>query len=269
MPVEIDPGFPAVLKTITFSDDLQHVLLLSRYRQPLAEVASGTARLIELHAKLRLLPHADDWAPQTDQALHDTQDWARAMLKRLEIQDPVGRVLAINEDILGAYHYDASCTDEFAVNRATIRRYWVVIGLISDWLGCSVEDLTIVVLAHELAHAYTQLGADIEGRRWPSRHFANAETNLKEGLAQYYTVRVLERLRSRFPSVKDVFTALLKKQGPAYHCFESWEAHYSPEAVRRAMIEVRRWNEGEIAQFEARLYKAAEAFQPLNDGPMD
>jgi hypothetical protein len=32
-----------------------------------------------------------------------------------------------------------------------------VIGLVSEWMGCSVEDLSIVVLAHELAHAYTQV----------------------------------------------------------------------------------------------------------------
>jgi hypothetical protein len=61
---------------------------------------------------------------------------------------------------------------------------------VSEWMGCTVEDLTVVVLTHELAHAYTQLGADIEGRRWPAAAFAAAESGLKEGLAQYYTDRV-------------------------------------------------------------------------------
>src|SRR4029077_10395808 len=46
------------------------------------------------------------------------------------------------------------------------------------WLGCDVEDLTVVVLTHELAHAYTQLGADIEGRRWAAPLFAKAEIAL-------------------------------------------------------------------------------------------
>jgi hypothetical protein len=54
--------------------------------------------------------------------------------------------------------------------------------MISGWLGCAVDDLAIVVLTHELAHAYTQLGADIDGRRWAAASFAKAETELKEGL---------------------------------------------------------------------------------------
>ena len=86
----------------------------------------------------------------------------------------------MSEDFLGVYEYDASglFADEQAVNRATIRLYWGVIGLVSEWLGCVVEDLAIVVLTHELAHAYTQLGADIEGRRWAAPSFAAAESAL-------------------------------------------------------------------------------------------
>ena len=266
VPVEVAAGYPEVLKTITFADDLQHVLLLTRYRQPLSDTASGATELIRLHNELRRLPRADDWVPETDQAIRETRDWALEMLSRLEKHDPVGTVLAVNEDILGSYSYDATCRDEFAVNRATIRLYWGVIGLVSEWLGCTVEDLTVVVLAHELAHAYTQLGADIEGRRWPSRNFAAAEVDLKEGLAQYYTVRALDRLQTRFPSAMGAFGMLLKKQSAAYHRFEPWDTSHSPKAVRRAMIEVRRWNEGKLAEFETRLEKAAEEFKPLGDG---
>jgi hypothetical protein len=46
-----------------------------------------------------------------------------------------------------------------------------------------------VVLAHELAHAYTQLGADIDGRRWAAPSFAKAETALKEGLDRALQLR--------------------------------------------------------------------------------
>jgi hypothetical protein len=109
---------------------------------------------------------------------------------------PLKKVLSVREDFLGIYEYDARglFADEQAINRATIRLYWGVIGLVSEWLGCSIEE----VLAHELAHAYTQLGADIDGRRWAAPSFAKAETALKEGLAQYYTDRVLRRLEARY-----------------------------------------------------------------------
>jgi hypothetical protein len=45
---------------------------------------------------------------------------------------------------------------------------WGVIGLFSQILGLNPEALTIVVLAHELAHAYTHRTADIDGKFWDS-----------------------------------------------------------------------------------------------------
>jgi hypothetical protein len=163
--------------------------------------------------------------------------------------------------ILGVYEYDATdmLAGERTVNRATIRLYWGVIGLVSEWLGCEVEDLVIVVLTHELAHAYTQLGADIEGRRWPAPLFAQAETALKEGLAQYYTERVLRRLDHRAASALAVFRAMLPKQSDAYRAHELWVKEFS---VRRAMLEVRRRKEGGLEDFIKRLQSAKAQLEP-------
>ncbi|MGO8917200.1 MAG: hypothetical protein ACLQJR_14940 [Stellaceae bacterium] len=137
-----------------------------------------------------------------------------------------------------------------------------MIGLVSEWLGCAVEDLAIVVLAHELAHAYTQLGADIDGRRWAAVSFAKAETGLKEGLAQYYTDRVLRRLERRYGGALKVFLDLVPRQPEAYQVHQKWGRQSSPEAVRRAMLEVRRWNEGKLADFNRRLDAAQKELAP-------
>lgn len=265
VPIEVAAGYPEVLKTVKFSDELRHILLLTRYRRSLAEAASGTAGLLQLHAALQPLPNGEAWTRVDPAAITSTRDWALEMLRRLEAHDPVGQVLMVNEDILGAYIYRTDVQDEFATNQARIALYWCVIGLVSDWLGCSVEDLTVVVMAHELAHAYTQLGADIEGRRWPSHHFAKAETSLKEGLAQFYTWRALQRLQTRFPGALDAFDTLLAKQPAPYHAHEPWIDQLSPEAVRQAMIEVRRWREGSLEQFTDRLERASEQLKPLKD----
>jgi hypothetical protein len=136
--------------------------------------------------------------------------------------------------------------------------YGGVIGLVSEWLGCAVEDLATVVLTHELAHAYTQLGADIEGRRWAAPSFAKAETALKEGLAQYYTDRVLHRLERRYGGALKVFVGLLPDQPAAYRSHQPWVENSSPEAVRRAMLEIRRWNESKLADFNRRLAAAQQ-----------
>lgn len=265
VPIEVMAGYPEILTTVRFPDDLQHILLLTRYRRSLIEAASGTEGVLRLYEGLSELPDAIDWTYIHPSDISDTRDWVMEMLRRLDLHDPVGKVLAVNDDILGAYIYRADGQDDFATNNARIALYWCVIGLVSDWLGCGVEDLTVVVLAHELAHAYTQLGADIEGRRWPSYHFAQAETDLKEGLAQFYTRRALLRLHARFPGALGAFEALLAKQPAPYHAHEPWIEHFSPEAVRQAMIEVRRWREGSLEQFTDRLERAGEQLQPAKD----
>jgi len=144
--------------------------------------------------------------------------------------------------------------------------YWGVIGLVSEWMGCTVEDLTIVMLAHELAHAYTQLGADIAGQRWSSSDFAAAESELKEGLAQYYTDRVLRRLERRYGGALKAYEDMLPGQPEAYRTHESWVSDYSPEAVRRAMLEVRRWREGTLNDFNRRLATAQKELHPNRAG---
>lgn len=267
VPIEVSAGYPEVLRGVKFPDELQHILLLTRYRRSLSDVATGAEGVLQLYGALCGLPDSSAWTYIRPSDIFNTTGWVQEMLQRLDFHDPVGRILAVNDDILGAYIYRADGLNQFARNNAKIKLYWCVIGLVSEWLGCSVEDLTVVVLAHELAHAYTQLGADIEGRRWPSSDFACAQADLKEGLAQFYCRRALLRLHTKFPGGIRAFEALLAKQPAPYHAHEPWIDHCSPEAVRQAMIEVRRRGEGSLRQFTYRLKRANQRLKPFTDLP--
>jgi hypothetical protein len=207
------------------------------------------------------------WVRASHEQIQSVHDWAGHLLGLLDQHDPLNRILAFDEDILGTYHYQFQQRDmdEYRVNRAWIKLYWGVVGLTSEWMGCSPEDLTLVVLTHELAHAYTQLGADIEGRRWPAAAFSVAETGLKEGLAQYYTDRVLKRLGNRFPNAYKVYQKMLPKQPQAYRSHIKWVTDYSPESVRRAMLEVRRWQHGTLSEFNQRLEEARKQLEPEHE----
>jgi hypothetical protein len=264
VPIEVAPGYPVVLQQIMFPDDFERIMLLGRYRALLEQARDGASGLLRLRDALLRLPEPDKWVSTSEHDLQSVANWAAALLKVLDQHDPLRKVLSVSEDFLGIYQYEAGelFTDEYAVNRATIRLYWGVIGLVSQWLGCRVEDLAIVVLTHELAHAYTQLGADIEGRRWAATSFAKAESALKEGLAQYYTDRVLRRLERRFGGALTVFLNLLPGQPQAYRSHQPWVESSSPEAVRRAMLEVRRWHEGQLADFNRRLDMAQQELDP-------
>jgi hypothetical protein len=266
VPIELAAGCPSAIAHVAFPEDLRQVLLLMKHRQDLTEAARGTAGLLQLRAALEVLAPDQGSTPASEVAISSTRTWALELLRRLEEQDPVARVLSVNEDILGAYHFRTDIHDDFGINFARISLFWCVIGLVSDWIACTVEDLTIVVMAHELAHAYTQLGADIDGRRWPSHHFANADVSLKEGLAQFYTARALLRLQGRFPTALAAFDALLVKQPAPYHTHEYWEAQFSPEAVRQAMLEVRRSRERTVDEFDARLVRAGNQLQGADNG---
>ena len=212
VPVEVAPGHPAILKNISFPDDFERILLLGRYRPCLEQTVAGVNGLIHLRQEFLSRPDPDEWVTATEADLRSTLTWATTLLKLLNQHDPLKIILAVEEDCLGVYQYDAAdlLAEETTVNKAAIRLYWGVIGLVSQWMGCSVDDLTIVVLLHELAHAYTQLGADIQGWRWPAPAFATSETAVKEGLAQYYTDRVLRRLGRRYPGALKTYEDMLR-----------------------------------------------------------
>ena len=69
-----------------------------------------------------------------------------------------------------------------------------MIGLVYLLRGISVAGITVQVLAHQLAHADTHLGADSDGRRWGTNLLQRTGRALPEGLAQFYTCRVTDHL---------------------------------------------------------------------------
>jgi hypothetical protein len=83
-------------------------------------------------------------------------------------------------------------------------------------------------------------------------------------LAQYYTDRVLRRLDRRASRALAVFLELLPKQPAPYRAHEAW-LEFSPEAVRRAMLEIRRWQEGTLKHFDDRLRRADAQLDPRSD----
>lgn len=255
--VNVEPGYPVVLGNVEFPDDYEILVSLARSRRLLEQIAQGAEGILCLRPEV-LAWGTEAGDPDVRQCLEGSAGWARAVLKSLEKKDPLLWVLGFDEDILGVYQYDTQPhnDDDRRVNRASIHLYWMVIGLVSDMLGCSVEDLTEVVLVHELAHAYTQVGADTDGRRWLAREFFRTETEVKEGLAQYYTHRVLGHRKVRHAGAWGAYQALLGRQPAAYSVHLDWIAEFSPEVVRRAMVEVRCWQELSLSDLGMRLKRA-------------
>ena len=257
VPVKLKPGMPAHVADVEFDDDIHVLLELSRIRRLMEAGVADWSSYQEVDARLET---TDSIAldPLGAQAFEHHKARFEALLEILDARDPVAKILAVESDVLGVYSYGL----RRGAPHGEIELYWAIIGLVSDLLGVHVEDLTIVVLTHELAHAYTQAGFDIDGQVWDTFNFGDSDLAVKEGLAQYFTHVCLQAKADAFPSAFGVFETLRKRQPAAYSAHVDWVDRSTPEAVRRAMLEARRRRAPVTRQAFDDLVRSATAALP-------
>jgi hypothetical protein len=151
------------------------------------------------------------------------------ILKQSVDEDLLMRFQTIEEDVLGAYWIHAS----------RIQLYWMPLAIFAALFHVSLSTLTVAVLCHELIHAYSHRGVDIDGWSWPTDCFIKTNVYVTEGLAQYYTEQVMRNLGARLPDGLGTFLAKTSKQSAPYTTYQNWlgeKKQPSPEAVRLAML---------------------------------
>jgi len=168
-----------------------------------------------------------------------------ALNKEIEKLELYEKIANIRQDILGAYFF----------NIPEIQIYWMVIGIISKIINADAKDLAVVVLIHELAHAYTHLGRDIDGEQWRTKAFSDTDINIVEGLAQFYTSVICEKISDKNPNIKNAYKKLLKAQKGPYRVHEKWNVNgeKSGEIVRYGLIECRSKSITQYSEFEQKL----------------
>ena len=213
----------------------------------LRDVVEGTEYMSQYRGLVRQR-WPDRAGPATPAHIRDVNTSARSWLTLIQHLRARERIVGINQDVLGAYFYQIP----------EVRLYWTVIGIVARLIDVSIEALTVVVLTHELAHAYTHIGYDIDDRQWDTRRFESTDTPIVEGLAQFYTKAVCERLHTLTPEAEVAFGKLLEKQGPAYTSFQEWlpddyssdhGEHRGGEIVRASMIECRKTGIADYEEF--------------------
>jgi hypothetical protein len=145
-------------------------------------------------------------------SITEAREFCAHLLNTLHLIEIHKKLGAIQEDILGAYFFRVP----------EVHLYWMVIGLVAGVLGISIESLTVVVATHELAHAYSHLGRDIDGQRWETEDFARADLNIVEGIAQFYTEVVSCKLEARNPAVLPAYARLVMIQEGPYKVHQEW-----------------------------------------------
>ena len=133
--------------------------------------------------------------------------------------------------------------------------YWQVIGFFALRYNLSVDHLTAVVLIHELAHAFTHRGKDIDKINWNTDLFAQTDLFIVEGLAQFYTEILGKKLYDRFPQILETYQELLKHQSGPYLAHKEWlsDDKRIGEVIRLALIQIRMDNRNTYKEFNKNL----------------
>ncbi len=257
--VSIKCGWPAELERISIDDDKLLAILIAPWRAQLNRLyESSSAIRINLIGSLPKDLVREGRVDDIEMKLNGAAEFAELLLKIADQFDLVKELHAVEDDILGVYTW----TNSAGQTTAETQLFWMIVGLIAQLLGVSVSGLTVVVLAHELAHAYTHLGMDIDGYRWRDDDFKRTERAVKEGLAQYYTHQVVARLKYRMPEALQAYNTLLPHQPPAYRVQQQWvDDGATPEEIRLAMVSFRRAGKTTLDEFEAVLEQARQTLK--------
>ena len=252
--VFVDAAIPIELKNLQFDDDKELAILLAPWRSQLERLRDSS---VDLRSNLiGLLPQnlvCEGQFAGIGFKLNDAHTFAEELLRITAEFNLVKELHVVNDDVLGRYQFNSRSGQ----TSASAHLYWAVIGLVARSLGISLEGLTVKVLAHELAHAYTHLGADIDGHRWDDEAFYYSARAVKEGLAQYYTRQLLHRLKGRIPEALEAYEVLLPNQPDEYRVQEAWiKGGATPEHIRLAMVLFRRGRKTKLEDFESILEQA-------------
>lgn len=251
IPIKMDIAYPRQLEALEIPEEFKLAALLSPIRPDLIKLKESAGEVISFIVEYQDNPHILNYCGG---AICYAGDEANELLNITEHYDFAKEILQIDNNILGHYRFTPKSMYEenFSSGEASISLYWGVIGLIAKTLGVDIHALTAVVLAHELAHAYTHLGYDINGHRWNDESWRFSEPALIEGLAQYYTERTMFKLQQMIPRGYEAYLKLLEKQPRDYQTHKRWitQMKADPEAIRLTLISLRRGAPIELPHFD-------------------
>ncbi len=261
VPVNLVAGLPDALKKIEFEDTDLLAVLVPQYLTYLEKLADGCPPVEQLIDKISKISNELEYTFEDTIAIQHTGAIASSLLRNFNDANPTSVILSVNEDVLGTYKHNP------ATGNNKIELYWAVIALVARLISVPIEALTYVVLTHELAHAFTHIGSDIDGQKWDDDGFFKTDLSLVEGLAQYYTHIICQQMNYRVSEAFVAYERLLIHQTSDYKTHLPWIENYSAELVRSAMIETRRVGSQSINDFTASLSQAGQRLGIPVDSP--
>jgi len=230
--VKVVDGFPVGLAHLIgrYSDPVLWRLIVGQPK--LGGVVEGLTFLLDDWQAFEQWPQLPPTARNGRDPMHRTVEIVNALQQAALTERVRKDITAIDEDILGVYHTITS----------NVEIFWMPIAMVAAMLDVRIEDLTVVVLAHELTHGYTHIGRDIDGLQWDNEVFRRSDHAVVEGLAQFYTEVVTNKIAQRSPGPKLAYERLLGLQSGPYLAHQTWGKEgdrQRGETVRFTMVAAR------------------------------
>jgi hypothetical protein len=252
--VRIVEGFPTEIAQLIDRHQDQILWRLIVAQPKLGGAVEGLGLLLQDWEQFEKWVSLPEVAKGSKPSLERAAQVAFAMQNLAVARKVFDEIKKIREDILGLYRLHDSSVDI----------YWMAQALVAAMIGVRIEDLTVVTLAHELAHAYTHVGKDIDGVAWSNATFAGSALEVKEGLAQTYTAVVARKIGNRAPGVQQAYERLLEHQSEPYKVHLEWLKDHGArrgEIVRFAMLRARRRQKVDHAAWIALLEETAKSLK--------
>jgi hypothetical protein len=272
VPIRVVPGKPKALEPIA-NDQLpsgEHLGIetIGLWANEITSLASVAEKLQPLTVKLSSTPSWESRGRDYTYRLRDAVRLAKELAGYAAKAELLKKITKIEEDILGVYRATASLFPD----RGNIEIYWVVIGAVARLVGVDTEALTVVVMAHELAHACTHLGLDSNRNRW-EEGFWGCNRGITEGLAQNYTHMTAAALKEergfdRVWTAYEQLTKLRKANGATIYVNHlDWVKTISPEVMRQGLLDLRRGHIPPYFENFVEFLKMSADRYPLNSKP--
>ena len=177
VPVVVESGVPEHLRGWTPPNFDTLSTLIAAHRPMIARTKQGLAMVADLLQMVASLPGATELISGRDDHIPPVLELLDDLLRSVSGIRLTRTILGAGGDALGRYIYRELRPNRPRKERVPrIELYWQMIGFVANQLDVTVEDLTIVVLSHEQAHAYTHLGYDANGCAWELDSFARERT---------------------------------------------------------------------------------------------
>lgn len=183
-------------------------------------------------------------------------DWMlsdiRGYLKRNSLSGPFTKMMRTpgrHRSLFGTYTFG----DQH------VELYYMPLLIFCKYKEVDLQWAIVVVLAHELAHAYHHAGKDNDGRMWVN--MPRSHQWIKEGLAEYFSEKFVAAHEHAYPALRKAYDGLLEGSGEEYTSYLEWRDVYSLEQVKLALHMVRRHD---VRTYDGFLAKLKEAQRLMN-----